>query len=348
MLCTKSMFKYNFINIVKKKILINIQRAIFSFNINEPFLLKFCYFIYLLFGYNKITLFFLKHSLKKLYSVTDVNHFIETASLHSNDKFKNFHDLAFDYKKKIFFDSEQKTPSLSVKKSNQTRCAQGKFETNIDDLKQKGYCEVTDLLNLDSSQINNFVNTVFKIKAYNSQVPLQSNCQKVEINNSYNYFSFDPGEPELRSYYKIILQNKSLSDIINSYLKFEAQLYSINTMVSLQNQHKHSVTNIHRDYDDIHFLALFVYWTDVNANNGATSIIPGSHLNNNRDLESLKFLSGKPGSAFLVDTFAEHSGNKELLTPRVTTWFRFGRPLNHASHISKDYLFLNYYKSLYI
>ena len=341
------MFKYNFINIVKKKILINIKRAIFSFNLNEPFLLKFCYFIYLLFGYNKITLFFLQHSLKKLSSVTDINHFIKIAILLSNNNFKKFHDLAFDYKKKIFFDSEQKIPSLSVKKSNQTGCVQGKFETNINDLKQKGYCEVTDLLNLDSSQINNFVNKVFKNKAYNSQVPLQSNCQKVEINNSYNYFSFDPGEPELRSYYKIILQNKSLSDIINSYLKFEAQLYSINTMVSLQNQHKHFVTNIHRDYDDIHFLVLFVYWTDVNANNGATSIIPGSHLNNNRDLKSLKFLSGKPGSAFLVDTFAEHSGNKELLTPRVTTWFRFGRPLNHATYISKDYLFLNYYKSLY-
>jgi hypothetical protein len=341
------MFKYNFINTVKKIILINIQRAIFSFNQNEPLLLKFCYLIYLIFGYNKITLFFLKHSLKKISCVTDINHFIKIASLHSNNNFKNFHDLAFDYKKKIFFNSEQKIPSLSNKKSNQMEFEQGKFETYIDDLKQKGYCEVTDLLNLDSSQINNFVNKVFKIKAYNSQVPLQSNCQKVEINNSYNYFSFDPGEPELRSYYKIILQNKSLSDIINSYLKFEAQLYSISTMVSLQNQHKHSVTNIHRDYDDIHFLALFVYWTDVNANNGATSIIPGSHLNNNRDLKSLKFLSGKPGSAFLVDTFAEHSGNKELLTPRVTTWFRFGRPLNHASYVDKNYLFLNYYKSLY-
>ena len=63
------MFKYNFINIVKKKILINIRRAFFSFNLNEPLLLKFCYFIYLLFGYKKITLFFLKLSFKKISSL---------------------------------------------------------------------------------------------------------------------------------------------------------------------------------------------------------------------------------------------------------------------------------------
>ena len=58
------------------------------------------------------------------------------------------------------------------------------------------------------------------------------------------------------------------------------------------------------------------------------------------------YLEGKAGSVFLTDNLAYHSGNKNLKMTIVTA-MRFGRSLNPASYINKDYLFFQYFNDLY-
>ena len=63
--------------------------------------------------------------------------------------------------------------------------------------------------------------------------------------------------------------------------------------------------------------------------NGATSFVSGSHKFNNKN--KIKFLTGKAGSAFLIDSYGLHSGTKLLKGERFSTWIRFGRKFNAAT-----------------
>ena len=47
--------------------------------------------------------------------------------------------------------------------------------------------------------------------------------------------------------------------------------------------------------------------------------------------KAIKFLTGKAGSAFLIDSYGLHSGTKLLKGERFSTWIRFGRKFNAAT-----------------
>ena len=88
----------------------------------------------------------------------------------------------------------------------------------------------------------------------------------------------------------------------------------------------------HRDYDDLRFIKLFVYLTDVDAESGPHAFVRGSHRSDQM-LERVRFseddvaavfpeedrlsLTGFAGSAFLENTFGLHRGVPPRSKPRL-------------------------------
>lgn len=215
----------------------------------------------------------------------------------------------------------------------------------LQNLKKEGYVNISNFFNIDSEK---FIKETKSLKYFNSQVPLQSDLVEKVPDNTSNYFSLRPDLEDINVFFKDFLKSKSLKYIIDNYLGSKSYLYSINTMLTKPSEKKHSVTNLHRDYDDKHFLVLFIYWTDTAKDDGSTFFIPGSHLLDNKNLNDGIFLEGKKGSVFLIDTFGWHSGNKNLKKDRLVSWLRFScNQLNTASYDNKEYLFFDYYNSLW-
>ena len=108
------------------------------------------------------------------------------------------------------------------------------------------------------------------------------------------------------------------------------------------------VDYIHQDLESASCLTFFVYWTDVSKLNGATKIFPGSHLflydrrlSNYIGKPLIKYLEDKNGSLFALDTWAYHSGNSDITSPRLTTWIRFTSVPCSTYYRDKHYLFKN-------
>lgn len=299
------------------------SRIIFSFKKKENLATKFLYAIFCLFPNQKIG--FIK---KKLI-------FILT-------KFSdlNFHEI-FDIQKKRLILKKRN----DIIFTNKINILSNIKMTETKQLAKDGYLNVSHLVHLKQ---NDFYNAAIKLKYFNSQVPIQSNKKEISLNSNSNYFSLSPENEILDPYYKMILKNENLKLIINDYLQSNSKLYSINTMFSTSHKKKHYVTDLHRDYDDEHFLSLFIYWTDTFKNDGATYFVPKSHRKSLSKNKNGLHLEGKAGSVYLIDSFGLHSGNKNIKKDRLVSWFRFSKnQINVASFDNKDYLFFEYYNELW-
>jgi hypothetical protein len=170
-------------------------------------------------------------------------------------------------------------------------------------------------------------------KGFLSQVPMQSDGILYSYDEAERlgkrhgrYFSFAPGTSLKNSVVRDLVKNDLVKSIVRTNLADGAELYSINTFVVFPGESvDHYVMNRHRDYDDFNFIAFFIYWTGVTADNGATLYIPKTNISSNNELLQHKvFLEGSPGSAFAFDGFGFHSGNNAVKTTRIVTWFRYG------------------------
>lgn len=219
----------------------------------------------------------------------------------------------------------------------------------VKDIIDRGYVDVSSLINADCK---GFKNQIDSLKAYNSQVPIQSNHKLCEVNEKYNYFSLRPDLKNLKKYYVQVLKHPSLRKIISGYLGPKNYIYTINTMITMPSKKKHSVTDLHRDYDDTSFLALAIYWTDVTEDDGATYFVPSTHNRyideKNNLLDKGLYLKGSAGSAFLMDTYGWHAGNKNLKNKRIVTWIRFSKnQFNVSSFDNKENFFFNYFNEIW-
>ncbi len=117
-------------------------------------------------------------------------------------------------------------------------------------------------------------------------------------------------------------------------------------MLTKNSKLKNYVVNMHTDFDSANMIVFFVYWTDVSKKNGATRILPGSHLYlHDRKLpcyidESLtKYLEDREGAVFAIDTWALHSANSNISLPRLVTWIRFSSMPVKTYYLNRNYLF---------
>ena len=236
---------------------------------------------------------------------------------------------------------------LIKKKKNQFFLTQQKINLDdkiLNDLFQKGYSEV---LCIDKNKVYNAQKYFQSKKIYNAHVPFNSNKiisyeQFLEEKN-LNYGSYDIQTSfECPLVNEIIFDKKILNLVSNYLLTDKFFCYYINTMITKQSKILNPVTDFHRDYDSANSLTLFILLSNVNENNGATQIIEGSHKKEELDAECEKkkfFLSGDAGKIYAVDTWALHSGNKKIETPRLVTWIRFSSFSSRSYYHDKNYIF---------
>jgi hypothetical protein len=291
-----------------------LKRLNFTFQKSEPWILKIFFFIFVI--RPELLIFFKRFFFKR--TSQDIGDLINLQSRIQDAEY------VFKYKEKY----------LTLLESD---------SKHLKELKENGFCNVSEFLNLN---VNQFLSCARKQRMYNSHVPIQSTKYSTELDGDINYYSLDPESPDLYDFYQNILIGKEIKKIINDYLGGSYFLYSINTMRSIPTKNKCFVTDLHRDIDDYHSLALFVYWTDTLSNDGATFYLPASHRKNINQ-SSGQYLEGCAGSAYLIDTYGLHCGNKNLAKERTVTWMRFSqRQWNVASVSDKNYLHFNYYDQL--
>jgi hypothetical protein len=113
----------------------------------------------------------------------------------------------------------------------------------------------------------------------------------------------------------------------------------------------------HQDYDDIKFLKIFIYFNDVDLNNGPhcyvkesinniitpnnyqpSDRLPNDFIINNYNKNQISIITGKKGTIIFENTNGFHKGHKVLKN------YRFILQLEYISSLS----FLNYYKPLIV
>jgi len=117
----------------------------------------------------------------------------------------------------------------------------------------------------------------------------------------------------------------ALTPVVRRYLSAEPLLYSVNafTTYPLNGPMNPDIQMWHRDRDDVRFLALFVYLTDV------PTMAAGAHLFQAGTQDSLKNggptvqVLGGPGTAFLANTSGLHMGVRPTARPRTMAWARW-------------------------
>jgi hypothetical protein len=126
----------------------------------------------------------------------------------------------------------------------------------------------------------------------------------------------------------------ALTPIAAAYLEAPSVLYSLNAFNCEPNvQPKSDIQGWHRDTDDVRFLALFAYITDVNCDgDGPHEFMIGSHRGTvppgNR-----RSIYGPAGTMFLADTRALHMGAVPQYRRRTIAWARWGVTRPPASYV---------------
>lgn len=111
----------------------------------------------------------------------------------------------------------------------------------------------------------------------------------------------------------------AMTDVAAAYLEVEPVLYSANAFWTRPGRvpPRGDIQEFHRDADDVRFLAMFTYLTDVRCE------ADGPHQMRGPDGETRTVL-GPAGTVFLADTSHEHRGLKPRTRERGIHWLRWG------------------------
>ena len=139
--------------------------------------------------------------------------------------------------------------------------------------------------------------------------------------------------------------NKEILAIVAEYMGCMPSLYSINAFWMLSKFTPSSTSGIqqfHRDYDDYKNVVVFLYLTDVSADDAPHLFVTESHKLKLKDESDQCYdeskvvaLTGPEGSTFIEDVYGVHSGGdgSDLKKDRLVVWFRFGLHKNNPTKI---------------
>ena len=204
-------------------------------------------------------------------------------------------------------------------------------------------------------QENLFNSHVHKVNSGNSKISMNEFLN----NDKCNYGSFDLKTTiNCKHLQELLIKNKVIEIAKKYLLTKNIFINSINTMLSKPSNIKHGVLKLHRDHDSMNSITFFLYWTETDRYNGSTALLPGSHIFKHdkrfpkvyTDNMSLKYLNGKPGTIYAVDTWAWHKGNENITSPRLVTWIRLSAAPSQVYYKDKNYIYkkelINYLKSI--
>ena len=206
----------------------------------------------------------------------------------------------------------------------------------IDSLIIKGFAKLP--IHLSTNEIFYIQEYFGKCSFYNSQVYAQSNNKEVNLDwrkiNNFNStkrnFCFKQIDTVKYLNENPIINFQYLKQIADLYCGFNTSLYELNTFGTFPGEENSYVMRKHRDYDDFKFLTFFVAWTKTTEDDGATLFAPGTHTSSKLSKEMIP-LSAEAGEIFALDTFGFHAGNSKVINPRLTSWIRYGNPINLAT-----------------
>jgi hypothetical protein len=188
-------------------------------------------------------------------------------------------------------------------------------------LKENGYVIFTD--KFKDSDISQAVQQIEKLDLIN---PYDSKNETFKYDSPYSgtHVGYVKESQELLNLplVKSIIEDEELNGIIATYLGKSFKMVNIASWYTFGNQ-KSGIEGelFHRDIDNIAWLKLFVYLTDVDMGNGAHAFIPKSHRSlkgltfkrysdNEAEIKfgQIKWMLGKKGTVILEDTFGIHKG----------------------------------------
>ena len=248
-----------------------------------------------------------------------------------------------------------KLPALYRRKKHailsETLDPNSKIDNKVNELTNKSYVK---LFNIDPTEVKHVVEYFYKQKIHTSHLTHDDafpskliDTQAFLNTEKYSYGSFDVQTSLNYSVVKKLCSTELIWNIAKKYLGTnKVKIYSINTMLSKKSKKEYYVNNLHVDFDCANMVTFFIYWTNTSKLNGATRILPGSHLLlYDKGLASyvneslLTYLEDKAGSVFAIDTWALHAGNPNITSPRLVTWIRFSSMPAQTYYISRNYLF---------
>lgn len=104
-------------------------------------------------------------------------------------------------------------------------------------------------------------------------------------------------------------------DVASHFLEAEPVLYSVNAFCTRPSDRvRPDIQGWHRDADDVKFLPMFVYLTDVRDQEAQRVRGPSGEMT----------ISGDAGTTFFSNTMHEHLGGKPSLDERIVYWARWG------------------------
>lgn len=208
-----------------------------------------------------------------------------------------------------------------------------------EEIRKKGYTHLNIQFNEKDIQ---YVHKYFKNKPfYSNQVPTQGKFFKDGFlldkeSNKPTIRCVDPNISLECPPIKKFCNSSLIKEIINSYFNYTPPIHSLITFASFKNKYaKHHTQMPHRDYDHFIGLTIFIYWTDVDSNNGATIITPYS--NKKSYVKEEISLDTKAGGVYIADTFALHYGKPVSKDYRLATWIRVGSIPNYSYLINDPF-----------
>jgi len=208
------------------------------------------------------------------------------------------------------------------KKGNKNRRLTYSKTTNYKFLKENGYVIFEN--KLKDYEISHAIQEIEKMELFDPYDSSDGNSFRHDSPNSEIHVGYVKEAKELLNLplVKSIIENEEINGIIASYLGNAFKIVNIASWYTFGNQKSGKEGELfHRDIDNIAWLKLFVYLTDVEMSNGAHAYIPKSHrslkglfFKRYRDDEDeqrfakIKWMIGKKGTIILEDTFGIHKG----------------------------------------
>lgn len=145
-------------------------------------------------------------------------------------------------------------------------------------LRKKGHCRApVEIAPRVCEEVRAFFQSA---PCYASHVPAQSDgiarsVDEAAVRSNYGSYTL---EQSLRAPHVIELAlDPAVIDLAGGYLGCAPSLYSINTFWTFPYSSAGLTHRYHRDEDDFRFAVVFIYWTDVEINEGEFYFIEGTH-----------------------------------------------------------------------
>lgn len=205
------------------------------------------------------------------------------------------------------------------------------YEKDVEDLRLNGYVMLEDLISSDDvKEMVDWFSNKLTYDRWNEAGGFFNPAQPPEDCHTAPFSTEDiVKSPHALKW----INNEKILNIVEKALGAKPTLSNLSVWWSYPGHDTpQEAENFHRDVDDLRFIKLFIYLTDVDIESGPHAFVPKSHRHmgyrkirryTDEEVESdfgkdgIKHFTGKQGTAFLENTFGLHKGQLPLTKRRL-------------------------------